>query len=331
QYSEYAQNQIFDQDPPEGRKAKVGSTITVKVSMGARKVEIQDFTNRTQSAAEQQLKREGFNVNSTFSESEDIPKGNVIRTQPPAHDMASVGSTVTLVVSLGPKNTPVYVENYVGLPQEEAIRLCDEQGLIATFESKDSEEEAGTVIAQDKARGTLANKGDTIKLTISTGQIPEVSYSVNVDLPNNISGIFKIKYYVDGVIDQTASTEVRDVSLSGSKRLRYDVKGKPGETKYLGINVESQVTGKEGTFVEIEITFNETTGVPKQIGQANSSIFAELLNGEPQTSSSSSSSSSSTSATPGYSEPEESTSSSDSSNSSDSSDTSDTSDNNSSN
>lgn len=322
QYSEFTQNQIFDQDPPEGRRAKIGTTITVKVSMGARKVEIQDFTNRTQSAAEQQLKREGFKVTSQFSESDDIPKGNVIKTLPAAHEMAQVGSTVYLIVSLGPTNTPVYVENYVGLPQEEADRLCKEQGLIPIFEPKDSEAPAGEIIAQDKPRSTIANKGDELKLTVSTGVIPEISKTVNIDLPNNITGEFKIKYYVDAVLDQAASNEIRDVSLSGSKRIRYDVKGKPGETKYLAIKVESQATGKEGTFIEVEITFSETEGTAKQIGQPNSGIFAELLKGDTNTpsSSSSESSSSSTSSTPGYSEPTESTDSSDSSDSSNSSD-----------
>lgn len=322
QYSEFTQNQIFDQDPPEGRRAKIGTTITVKVSMGARKVEIQDFTNRTQSAAEQQLKREGFKVTSQFSESDDIPKGNVIKTLPAAHEMAQVGSTVYLIVSLGPTNTPVYVENYVGLPQEEADRLCKEQGLIPIFEPKDSEAPAGEIIAQDKPRSTIANKGDELKLTVSTGVIPEISKTVNIDLPNNITGEFKIKYYVDAVLDQAASNEIRDVSLSGSKRIRYDVKGKPGETKYLAIKVESQATGKEGTFIEVEITFTETEGTAKQIGQPNSGIFAELLKGDTNTpsSSSSESSSSSTSSTPGYSEPTESTDSSDSSDSSNSSD-----------
>ncbi len=322
QYSEFTQNQIFDQDPPEGRRAKIGTTITVKVSMGARKVEIQDFTNRTQSAAEQQLKREGFKVTSQFSESDDIAKGNVIKTLPAAHEMAQVGSTVYLIVSLGPTNTPVYVENYVGLPQEEADRLCKEQGLIPIFEPKDSEAPAGEIIAQDKPRSTIANKGDELKLTVSTGVIPEISKTVNIDLPNNITGEFKIKYYVDAVLDQAASNEIRDVSLSGSKRIRYDVKGKPGETKYLAIKVESQATGKEGTFIEVEITFTETEGTAKQIGQPNSGIFAELLKGDTNTpsSSSSESSSSSTSSTPGYSEPTESTDSSDSSDSSNSSD-----------
>lgn len=324
QYSEYAQNQIFYQDPPESRRAKIGTTITVKVSMGARKVEIQDFSNRTQSAAEQQLKREGFKVISNFAESDDIAKGNVIRTQPAAHEMAQEGSTVTLIVSLGPSDKPVYLENYVGLPQEEADRLCKEQGLNPMFTPKDSEEPAGTIIAQDKPKGTMVKKGDDLKLTVSTGEIPEITKPVEIDLPSNVTGEFKIKYYIGGILDQAASNEIRDVSLSGSKRLRYDVKGKPGETKYLAIKVESVATGKEGTFIEVEVTFSETSGTAKQIGQPNGGIFAELLRGDTQTpSSSSTESSSSTSVTPGYSEPTESSDNSDSSDSSDSTGSSD--------
>jgi len=316
QYSEYEQGQVFDQEPAEGRHAKKGAVINVKVSMGIRKVEIQDFTNRTQSAAEQQLRREGFKVSSNFSESDEIPKGNVIRTSPPAHEMAQVGTMVTLIVSLGPKDTPVYLENYVGLTQERADELCKEQGITPLFEPKPSEEPAGQVIGQDKPKGTILNKGDEIKLTVSTGELPEITKSVEVQLPSNIKGEFQFKYLIDGVLDEAASKSIIDVSLSGSKRLRYDVKGKPGETKTLAIKALSTATGKEGLWIEVEVKFNETSGMAAEKSN-HPEIFSELLNSGSTPPSSSSSSTSSSSTSSGSSEPTESTDNPDSSDPSD--------------
>ena len=306
EWSEYEQGQIFEQDIPEGRRTKRGSSVTVKVSKGIRQVEIQDVSNRTVSAAEQQLKKDGFSVTKTYQENEEIPKDYVIRTSPEAHRQAQVGSTVVLVVSMGPKNTPVYVEKLVGLPRETAKTRCEELGLVPIFVTQDSEAPEGEVIEQDKPQGTILNKNDEIRLTVSSGKKPEKSDTIEIDLPTGITGDFQIKYYVDSRLDETA-TETRDVSLSGSRRLSYKITGLVGESKVLSIKVVCMATGREGTYIEVRANFTEDK-VEKSTIDINSSIFSELQ--VPQAPSSSTSSTTETPpessvplpATPGFTE-----------------------------
>ncbi|MCM1164688.1 MAG: Stk1 family PASTA domain-containing Ser/Thr kinase [Ruminococcus sp.] len=286
EYSEYTQGQIFEQSVPEGRRVKVGTTITLKVSKGIKQEEIQDFTNRTVSAADQQLRKDGFNPVTRYEENEDIAKDYVIRTSPAAHERAPVGSTVIIFVSLGPKNTPVYIEKFVGLPIDEARKRCEELRINPIIESVPSDAPEGEVVAQDKEVGTYLNQNEDIKLSVSTGQLPEFSKEVKVQLPDGISGEFKFKYYVDAVLDETVQSPTIDVGLSGAKTLTYEVKGKPGETKELTIKAQSVATGREGVLIVVNVTFDETGAQPPKQGDYNPNIFAELQTAAPISSSS---------------------------------------------
>lgn len=254
EWSEYAENQVFYQEFPATRRIKKGTTVTVKVSKGIRQVEIQDLTDRTVTAATQQLEKDGFKVRTQYNESEDIAKDHVISTIPAAHERAQVGSTVILIVSLGPGDKPVYVPKLTGMPIEEAVKRCEEYNLIPDVEYKDSEEEKGKVLEQSIAQQTMVDKDTHIKLIVSSGNIPEETSQVVITLPQSVKGKFRFEYYVDGKPDESAA-ETRDLGLSGSKTLRYDVKGQKGEIKYFAINVTSLATNKEGTYIEVKVDF----------------------------------------------------------------------------
>lgn len=319
QWSEYTQNQIFDQSIPEGRHVKMGETVTVYVSRGIRQEEIQDFTNRTVAAAEQQLRKDGFVPQKKFEENEDIPKDYVIRTIPAAHERAPVNSIVYIIVSLGPENVPVMVVNYVGMPIDEVQKRCDELKLIPQIEMVPSDKPEGEVIEQDPVNGVYLNQNEDIKFKVSTGKPAENVKKIEVELPPGISGEFQFRYFVDTVLDPTA-TETRDVGLSGSKPLQYEVKGKVGETKEIAIKAVSIATGKEGTFIVVGTKFGDNDK-PYEIDY-RPEVFAELLRSDTPSSSSTESTVStpeSSSYVPPYVEPDPSSSaSSDSSDSSDS-------------
>ncbi len=277
EWSEVTEGEIFDQEFPESRKVKVGSTVTVKVSKGIKHVEIQDFTNRTADDAERQLKRDGFKITTTFEENEDIPKDRVIRTIPAAHETAPQNSTVILVISLGPSDTRVSVPKLTGLPLSEAMTRCDEYNLTYQVEYENSEKEKGEVIKQSIDPLTFVDPNTEILLTVSTGEIPEQTKTINITLPKEITGEFEFKYYVDGVL---TGSETRDVSLSGSKTIAFDITGKNGETKNFAIKVVSTANGNEGTYLEYEIVFEDDKATETELFK-NSEIFSELNSSEP--------------------------------------------------
>ncbi len=282
EWSEYTKDEIFDQELPEGRKVKVGTTITVKVSKGIKQVEIQDLTNRTVDAAERQLKKDGFVVRKSYDESDEIAKDNVIRTVPEAREMAPQGSQVMLVISLGPKDNKMVVPKFVNMPVDEALKRCTEYYLNPIIQNVDSEEEEGKVLEQSIDPGTPVDRNTEITLYVSTGEIPQREVGVRLTVPNSAEGEFEFKYYINGLLDTERGAEIRDISLASNKEFVYDVLVKPDETVELAVKVTSTLTGASDTWYVLEIYIDSETDKPKlRPVEENKKIFDELLDAEP--------------------------------------------------
>ncbi len=278
EFSSYAKDEIFDQEFPEGRKVKVGATVTVKVSKGIKEVEIQDVTDLTVDAAERKLLKDGFVVKKTFEESEDIAKNNVIRTEPPAHEMAQQGSTVIVYVSLGAGETLITVPKLTDMPISEALERCNEYSLVPNITLVDSEEEKDLVLSQSIAPGEFVDKNTEIELEVSTGEIPEKTINIRVPIPASAEGEFEFKYYLDGLLDTERGEEIRDVALVADEGIAYSLTGREGDVKEFVVKVTSTKTGASGTYMIIEFKFG--TGDEDNsydIIERNSSVFKELL------------------------------------------------------
>ncbi|MCK0116004.1 transglycosylase domain-containing protein [Isoptericola sp. S6320L] len=92
-----------------GGKIPAGSTITLVVSTGQpaepQQVAVPNVAGQPRTAAEQQLRRVGLSAATAEEFSNDVPVGNVIRTDPGAGAEVAPDSTVTIVVSRGPEQT----------------------------------------------------------------------------------------------------------------------------------------------------------------------------------------------------------------------------------
>lgn len=275
EWSEVTPNEIFYQEQPEGRRVKAGSTVTVKVSMGIRRIEIQDFTNRSVTAAEQQLQKDGFLVSRTYAYDENIPKDYVIRTTPPAHETAEQGSQVILTVSIGPKNNSMKMPKLTDMPLSEALELCNEYHLIPIQKEVPSETEKGIVLEQSIEVGVFVDRNTEVELTVSSGIIPSVVSTINLGLPIGLKGRFEFTYYEDGVLTKK---EERDISITAARTITYDLVGKSNQKRTLVIMVRSVATNKEDQYAEIEVDFS--TNPPTQTEKfKNSSVFITLPSG----------------------------------------------------
>lgn len=109
-----------------------------------------------------------------------IPDGSVISQSPGAGRKARENDRVLLIVSKGPER--IEVPNVVGAQEADAIALLEGLGLdvISTRQFSDEIEE-GTVISQDPEPETLVDRGSTIDLVVSGGE-------VTVTVPN-VTGI----------------------------------------------------------------------------------------------------------------------------------------------
>lgn len=100
--SEFTEGQIMSQHPEAGSQVDPTNTVIVfEVSIGERKVVLENLENMTIQAATQYLEDRGLIANVTEEHSSTYSEGRVIRHSPQAGEELESGSIVNLIVSLG--------------------------------------------------------------------------------------------------------------------------------------------------------------------------------------------------------------------------------------
>ena len=142
-------------------KAPRNSAIAVVISKGPKPVHVPNVVGATVEDATRALETPGFVVDDSKTKfSADIERGRVIK-QTPADGLLQPGSTVTIVISLGPKNFSA--PDFTGLTRDAATQLADQWGLIPDFQTIGTT--SGTLVySQNPGVGVLVRYGDTITL-----------------------------------------------------------------------------------------------------------------------------------------------------------------------
>lgn len=174
---EYEAGQILSQDPKEGTSVEEGSVVRVTVSSGPETVYANvpaGIVGASQSEAEQAIRAAGLVPQAQNASSDSVEIGYVISVDPGEGAQVEEGSSVTIVVSTGPEETPepevtVKIPDLIGWSQEEAIWALEDQGLNYTVvEGYDATLHIGDVIDMDPGVGEEVPEGTTVTLNINT-------------------------------------------------------------------------------------------------------------------------------------------------------------------
>ncbi len=106
--------------------------------------------------------------------SDEVKKGRVIESSPAGGTTVERGTTVTLTVSRGAET--VEVPDVTGESEDNARSAIEGAGLrVGKVTEQESDEEPGTVTAQDPAPGTSVNKNTAVALTVAKAvPVPDV-------------------------------------------------------------------------------------------------------------------------------------------------------------
>ncbi|MEU2071086.1 Stk1 family PASTA domain-containing Ser/Thr kinase [Streptomyces anulatus] len=170
---------VVSSDPASGDRIRGNGSVKLVVSRGPEIVRVPDVVGRSLADARRSLKKVGLVPGMVTREfSEDIARGEVIRTDPRAGTDRHPDTAVALVVS---KGAPIDVPDVTGLSAEEAAAELAAEGLKAEVlpGRVHSAEAEGDVAEQSPGGGTEAAEGDTIELTVSKGprmlDVPDVT------------------------------------------------------------------------------------------------------------------------------------------------------------
>jgi eukaryotic-like serine/threonine-protein kinase len=118
---------VVSQNPEPAVEVRKGSTVTITVSTGPPLVAVPGVAGQSAEGAEDELATAGFEVARTEEYSTDVAEGSVIRSDPSTGSRVAKGSTVTIVVSLGPRTFPM--PNVVGSGRDQAVEELESLGL----------------------------------------------------------------------------------------------------------------------------------------------------------------------------------------------------------
>ena len=161
-------NVVFDQDPEGDTRVGKGAKVILKVSQGAKPVEVPNVVGTDEEDALSAFERLGLQAETTREASDTATLGRVTAQNPTPGTPAPKGSTVKLTVSSGkPK---VAVPDVVN---KDAVAASDDivnAGLrVKTSQEASPTVTKGNVIRTDPAPSTEIDKGATVTIFVSTG------------------------------------------------------------------------------------------------------------------------------------------------------------------
>lgn len=196
---EYERGVICEQKPKYPKTVKKGSEVKIKVSSGAQKITIPDFSNQEATQVYKELKNMGLEYIESRINHPSVASGYVIRTEPTKGSEVKSGTVVTVYVSLGAQTVMKPVPDVTGIYIDDAKQILESNGLkVGTVEmDENSDEPYGTVLSQDPREGDVAASGSFVNLKVSQGDQIISRLTIEVPMPSSIDREVEVSAYLD--------------------------------------------------------------------------------------------------------------------------------------
>lgn len=157
--------QVIGQIPSGNTEADKGSTVTLTVSDGPGTATVPRVVGDGRLVATKKLREAGFLVREEEDFSTEVGENRVISVEPGQGESLERGSTVTIVVSSGAER--VDVPSVLQQSRADAEATLEDAGFEVSVREMESDEEVGTVLAQDPRAGTARPKGSRVTITVA--------------------------------------------------------------------------------------------------------------------------------------------------------------------
>ena len=248
--SEYEKGKIIEQNPKAHTQVNKGSTVTVVVSNGPEPKEklMEDLLGLDATTAKNYLiNTQGIpesNISVIYSNSDDVPVGQIFKTEPAKDGELTEQTLIKLHISTGPEVKTVTMVDFTsgGYTRESAEKWLQLNGFqnVEVYEEV-SDQPQGKIFYQNIPSGRTINVTTTIILRVSKGkdttitlppdELPEpedyIYQVIPVPLPTDKQEEYTVSLYREGVLIEervipagTVSTEFR---VSGKDTMKFSV------------------------------------------------------------------------------------------------------------
>jgi eukaryotic-like serine/threonine-protein kinase len=162
---EVPENHVIDTTPGPGTLTEVGTTVTLTVSSGRKRIAVPEVTDLSSDDARSRLEDAGLQVNVQQRDSDRDP-GTVLQQDPPAGTKVVQGTTVTIFVARAPET--VEVPDVTNLPEGDAVNAVSDAHLSPRTRDRTvtNPDQVGVVVHQNPSGNRKVKRGSAVTLTI---------------------------------------------------------------------------------------------------------------------------------------------------------------------
>ena len=165
--------EVLEVSPTVGTPLRPGRTLNVRYALPAGRApeRVPAVTEMTLARAEAVLRGAGFGVGEVARSYSDAEVGTVVSQTPLGGTFAAHGGRVGLLVSDGPRGTPILLPDLTGLTEEDALRIAEAAGFsrdaVRLERTTGNGAVAGTVLAQNIAPFVSVQSQARLRLTVA--------------------------------------------------------------------------------------------------------------------------------------------------------------------
>ena len=227
-----------------------GSPEADTYTMAEGMTHVPNVVNQTIEQAQVLAEENRVSIQIVDKQNSDVVPRDLVMSQTPENGReVSDGTVMELVISAGKEQ--VYVPDVVGMMQEEAEAILEENGLTYEQTETDSNLIAGTVVNQSMEADSQTDKETSIVLTVSNGYIPDMDESMEAEIPD-----------LTGLTFQKAQELLYDNKLLMA-RTEAEYSSTVSKGCIISQNIEAGATGHQGDVIEVTVSLgNKIIRVP---------------------------------------------------------------------
>ena len=160
--SDYPKGSVIRSIPASGERVKRNTQVSLIISKGVESISVLNYLGKSGEQALNELVEAGFEVESKYVFSEDLPAGAVV-TQSPSNGEAEKGSTITLTVSKGTEF--VFIPNVFALNEKKALGALEDLELKVDVKRVGTKKEKVVTNISPKV-GSKVKRGTKVTITV---------------------------------------------------------------------------------------------------------------------------------------------------------------------
>jgi len=173
---EIDEGRVIGTEPEAKRTVKKGTKITLVVSSGSKKIEIEDYTGKNYYEIKAKLEVYGVKVitdEKDISEAENIEENTIVSQDVKAGEKLGKGDTITLVVPNIYAIYPDFVSE--GYTVAEVTSFCNDNGVVLEVIFEESSKKEGTILSQSQKAGAKVIEGANLRIKVAEAAKEETS------------------------------------------------------------------------------------------------------------------------------------------------------------